>query len=128
MNSGNRRTKKKDKTMKKTILLAVAVVSALTFTASANAGEPVLSPKAKEQAYSLRKVPAVASDVNLATNRPNGNAKAWELAQSFRKVPSAGNNIDLAHAPRPTMSPKDPRYETALRENAVKTFQVAPLK
>ena len=128
MNSGNRRTKKKDKTMKKNLLLAVAVVSALTFTASANAGEPVLSPKAKEQAYSLRKVPAVASDVNLATNRPNGNAKAWELAQSFRKLPSTGNNIDLAHAPRPTLSPKDPRYETALRENAAKTFQVAPLK
>ena len=119
---------KKENIMKKTILLAVAAVGALTFAASVQAGEPLLSPKAKEQAYSVRKVPAVASAVNLATNRPNGNAKAWEVAQSFRKVPSTGNTIDLAHAPRPTMSPKDPRYETALRENATKTFQVAPLK
>lgn len=128
MNSGNRRTKKKDKIMKKTILLAVALTSVLTLVSSVQAGEPVLSPKAKEQAYSVRKVPAVASDVNLATNRPNGNAKAWEMAQILKRVPSTGSNIDLAHAPRPTMSPKDPRYETALRENATKTFQVAPLK
>lgn len=128
MNSGSSRTKKKDKIMKKTILLAVALTSVFTLASSVQAGEPVLSPKAKEQAYSVRKVPAVASDVNLATNRPNGNAKAWEIAQSFRKVPSTGNTIDLAHAPRPTMSPKDPRYDTALRENATKTFQVAPLK
>ena len=119
---------KKDKTMKKTILLAVAAVGALTFATSMQAGEPLLSPKAQEQANSLRKVPAVASDVNLAINRPIGSAKAWEQAQSFKRVPSTGKNIDLAHAPRPTMSPKDSRYEMALRESAVKTFQVAPLK
>ena len=119
---------KKDKTMKKTILLAIATAGIFTFAASAQAGEPLLSPRAQEQANSLRKVPTVASDVNLATNRPSGNAKAWELAQSFKKVPSTGNSIDLAHAPRPTMSPKDPRYEVALRENATKSFQVAPLK
>jgi|JI10StandDraft_1071094.scaffolds.fasta_scaffold544448_2 hypothetical protein len=128
MNSGSSRTKKKDKIMKTTILLAVALTSMLTLASSGQAGEPVLSPKAKEHAYSVRKVPAVASDVNLATNRPNGNAKAWEMAQSLKRVPSTGSTIDLAHAPRPTMSPKDPRYETALRENATKTFQVAPLK
>ena len=114
--------------MKKTILLAVAVAGMFTLAASAQAGEPLLSPRAQEQANSLRQVPTVANDVNLATNRPVGNAKAWELAQSFRKVPSIGNNIDLAHAPRPTMSPKDPRYEVALRANATKNFQVAPLK
>lgn len=119
---------KKENIMKKTILLAVAAVGALTFAASVQAGEPLLSPKAQEQANSVRKVPAVANDVNLATNRPIGNAKAWELAQSLKKVPSTGNSIDLAHAPRPTMSPRDPRYETALRENATKNFQVAPLK
>ena len=118
---------KKDKTMKKTILLAVAAVGALTFAASAQAGEPLLSPRA--QANQIRVVSgASASDVNLATNRPVGNAKAWAQAQSLKTVPSTGNNIDLAHAPRPTMSPKDSRYETALRENATKNFQVAPLK
>lgn len=119
---------KKEYIMKKTILLAIATAGIFTFAASAQAGEPLLSPKAKEQANSLRRVPTVASDVNLAKNRPVGNAKAWELARSFRKVPSTGPNIDLAHAPRPTMSPKDPRYQAALRENATKSFQVAPLK
>ena len=116
--------------MKKMILLAVAAVGVFTLAANANAGEPLLSPKAREQANSLRKVPTVASDVNLATNRPIGNAKAWELAQSFKKVPSTGPSIDLAHAPRPTMSPKDPRYEAALRANAVSQaeVQIAPLK
>ena len=115
--------------MKKMILLAAAVVSALTFTASANAGEPLLSPKAQEQANSLRKVPA-ASYVNLAANRPIGSAKAWEQAQSFKRVPSTGKNIDLAHAPRPTMSPKDSRYEAALLANAASKaeVQIAPLK
>jgi len=114
--------------MKKTLLLAVAVAGVLSFAAGANAGEPLMSPRAKALADSLRKVPAVANDVNLATNRPIGNAKAWQLAQDFRKVPSIGRNIDLAHAPRPTLSPKDPRFETSWRENAVEEFQIAPLK
>ncbi|MCW5555515.1 MAG: hypothetical protein KIS67_25550 [Verrucomicrobiae bacterium] len=114
--------------MKKTLLFAVAVGGILSLTASANAGEPLMSPRAKELAYSLRKVPSAPSTVNLATNRPVGNAKAWELARSFRKAPSAGPGIDLAHAPRPTMSPKDPRYEAALRANAAREFQIAPVK
>ncbi len=101
---------------------------ALGVTLSANAGEPLYSPKAKALADSLRKVPSVASDVNLATNRPIGNAKAWDLAQSLRKVPSTGTSVDIAHAPRPTMSPKDPRFETAWRANAEREFQIAPVK
>jgi len=57
-----------------------------------------------------------------------GSPKGRELAYSLRRVPSTGLNVDLAHGPRPTMSPKDPRYETALRELRAKEFQVAPLK
>lgn len=106
----------------------MAALAAVTFTLSAQAGEPLLLPRAKELADSLRKVPGVSSDVNLATNRPIGNAKAWELAQSLRKVPSTGPSVDLAHAPRPTLSPKDPRFEAAWRANAEQQFQVAPLK
>lgn len=111
----------------KNLLVVVAVV-AVSATFSAKAGEPLYSPKAKELAYSLRKVPSVPSAVNLATNRPIGNAKAWDLAQSLRKVPSTGSSIDLAHAPRPTMSPKDPRFEAAWHANAEREFQVAPVK
>jgi calcineurin-like phosphoesterase family protein len=118
------------KTIMKTLknLLVVAAVVAVGAAFSANAGEPLYSPKAKELAYSLRKVPSVASGVNLATNRPIGNAKAWDLVQSLRKVPSNGASVNLAHAPRPTMSPKDPRYETAWRANAERGFQIAPVK
>ena len=113
----------------KHLLVAAAAVVTLNATFSAQAGEPLYSPKAKALADSLRKVPGMSmNEPNLATNRPNGNAKAWELAQSLRKVPSTGPSVDLVHAPRPTLSPKDPRFETAWRENAVKDFQIAPLK
>jgi hypothetical protein len=113
----------------KHLLVAALAVVALYATLSAQAAEPLLSPKAKALADSLRKVPSAASDVNLATNRPFGNAKAWELAQSFRKVPSTGPSIDLAHGPRPLLSPKDPRYEMVWRElRQAQQFQVAPLK
>jgi hypothetical protein len=109
--------------------LLAAVVVTLGVSLSAQAGEPLMSPKAKELADSLRKVPGTsANQPNLATNRPIGNAKAWDLAQSLRKVPSTGPSIDLAHAPRPTMSPKDPRYEAALRANVEREFQIAPVK
>ena len=117
--------------MKTNILLAIAVAGAFGLAASAHAGDALLSPKAQALADSLKKVPGTSvNQPNLATNRPVGNAKAWELAQSLRKVPSTGPSIDLAHAPRPTMSPKDPRYEVALRENATKQLevQIAPLK
>ena len=57
-----------------------------------------------------------------------GSPRGRELADSLRKVPSASPSVDLAHGPRPTMSPKDPRYETALRELRTREFQVAPLK
>ena len=110
------------------LLVAAAAVVTLNLTQSVQAVEPVLSPKAAQLRYELRKVPSAPSEVNLAKDRPIGNAKAWELARSLRKVPSTGPSIDLAHAPRPTLSPKDPRYERVLRENALQQFQVAPLK
>lgn len=107
-------------------LLAAAVVT-VSVAASVQA-EPLLSPRAKEQAYSLRKVPAAPNQVNLALDRPAGNAKAWELARSVRSVPSTGPSIDIAHAPRPTLAPRDPRFEAAWRANAESQFQIAPVK
>ena len=114
--------------MKRLNYLVAAAAVALGVTLSAQAGEPLLSPRAKEQAYSLRTVPAAPNQVNLALNRPAGNAKAWELAQSLRTVPSSGPSIDIAHAPRPTLAPRDPRFEAAWRANAESQFQVAPVK
>ena len=115
--------------MKKTILLAIAAASIFTLTVSAQAGEPLLSPRAQEQANSLRKVVGTTADM-IDRSVKVGSPKAIELAYSLRKVPSTGPSIDLAHAPRPTMSPKDSRYEVALRDNAAKQLevQIAPLK
>jgi hypothetical protein len=122
-------TNEERKIMKKTILLAIAAAGIFTFTASAQAGEPLLSPKAQEHANSTRKVPGTTPDM-IDRSIKIGSPKALELAQSVRKVPSTGPSVDLAHAPRPTMSPKDPRYEVALRANAASRaeVQIAPLK
>ena len=107
--------------MKKTLLLAVAAAGVLSFA------EPLMSPKAKELAYSLRKVPGTTPDMIDRSVLP-GTPKGRELAYSLRKVPSTGPSVDLAHGPRPLLSPKDPRYESALRELRAKEFYVAPLK
>ena len=112
--------------MKATLLLA-ATVALLTSVNSASAAEPLHSPKGKALADSLRTVPGSTTDMidrSVGPSSPRGR----ELAYSLRKVPSAGPSVDLAHGPRPLLSPKDPRYETALRELRAKEFQVAPLK
>jgi hypothetical protein len=113
--------------MKTSVLLA-ATVAALAAVNTALAAEPLHSPRGKALADSLRTVPAVPTDVDLSKDRPIGNARARELIRSFRAVPGSGPSVDLAHGPRPTMSPRDPRYETALRELRAREFQVAPLK
>ena len=114
------------KTLKKVLLTAAVVAIGATF--SAKAGEPLYSPKAKEQAASLRKVPTAQNELNLAANLPYGNAKALEIAQSIRKVPGTNNDFDLVHATRPSLAPKDPRFDIAWRENATREFQIAPTK
>jgi hypothetical protein len=109
-------------------LLAAAVVS-VGVAVSAQAGEPFLSPRAQDIARSLKTVPTQSEkNPNLLANRPVGNARAWALAQSLRTVPGARSSVDLAHAQRPTLSPKDPSFESAWRANAENTVQVAPLK
>ena len=112
--------------MKKTLVLAVAVAGIFTLVAGASASEPLLSPKAKELADSLRKVPGTTPDM-IDRSVKAGSSKAIELANSLRKLPSTASTVDRVHAPRPTLSPKDPRFETAWREN-VKEFQIAPVK
>lgn len=112
--------------MKTTLLLAatLAVFAAVT---TASAAEPLHSPKGKALADSLRTVPGSTTDMIDRSVLP-GSPKGRELAYSLRKVPSTGPSIDLAHGPRPLLSPKDPRYETALRELRAKEFHIAPLK
>lgn len=113
--------------MKKTLILAAVLASVLTL--NAKAGDAVMSPKAKEQADSHRRVAGTTPDM-IDRSFKSASPKQVEFAAVFRKVPSTGPSIDLAHAPRPTLSPKDPNYEVAFRENAMKQLdvQVAPLK
>ena len=106
------------------LLVAAAAVVTLNMAFAARAGEPLLSPRAK--ANQIRVVPGSSAGVDTLKDRPIGNAKAWELAQSLRKVPSTGSSVDLAHARRPTLSPRDPRYDQELRR--LQEVQVAPLK
>ena len=113
--------------MKTTLLLAAATVAVLTAISTASAAEPLHSPKSKALADSLRTVPGSTTDMIDRSVLP-GSPKGRELAYSLRKVPSTGPIVDLAHGPRPTMSPKDTRYEAALRELRAKEFHVAPLK
>lgn len=121
------RKKRKMNDMKTTLLLAAATVAVLTTISAASAAEPLLSPKAKALADSLRTVPGSTTDMIDRSVSP-GSPKGRELAYSLRKIPSTGPSVDLAHGSRPTLSPKDPRYETALRELRAKEFYVAPLK
>ena len=109
------------------LLVAAAAVVTLTLTLNAQAGEPLFPPRAKEMADSLRKVSGTSSDM-IDRSIQSGTPKGRELAYGLRKVPSTSPSVDLVHAPRPTLSPKDPRFEMAWRENAVKEIQIAPLK
>jgi hypothetical protein len=113
--------------MKTTLLLAAATVALLAIVNTASAAEPLHSPKGKALADSLRTVPGSTTDMIDRSFLP-GTPKGRELAYSLRKLPSTGPSVDLAHLPRPLLSPKDPRYEMALRELRARDFQVAPLK
>ena len=111
----------------KTALLLAAAVAVLTAVNAASAAEPLLSPKAKALADSRRTVPGSTTDM-IDRSVLSGSPKGRQMAYSLRTVPSTGPSVDLAHGPRPLLSPKDPRYETALRELRAREFQVAPLK
>jgi hypothetical protein len=105
----------------------IAAAAAATLIAAVQAGEPLLSPRAAQLRYELRKVPGTTPDMIDRAIQP-GSPRSRDLGYSLRKVPSTGPSIDLAHAPRPTMSPKDPRFEAVWRENAIRQFKVAPVK
>jgi hypothetical protein len=116
----------KKNAMKISLLIALTTLTA-GLAGRAFAGDVFLSPRAAQMAYSLRTVPS-GGDPNLLANIQYGNAKARQLAYDSRTVARTGRDIDLVHATRPTLAPKDPRFETALRENALREFQIAPLK
>jgi len=109
-------------------LLAAAAVT-LGVTLTAQAGNALMSPKAKELSNSQRSmVTTTSGSIDLDRSIKPISPRCAEYQHSLRTVSTTGVNIDLANAKRPMLSPKDPRYQTVLRENAVEEFQVAPLK
>jgi len=67
----------KEQTMKAMKHLLVAAAATLTLTISAQAGEPLLSPKAEALADSLRKVPGTTPDMIDRSVQP-GTPKPFE--------------------------------------------------
>jgi hypothetical protein len=106
------------------VLMAAVMAFALTTVNYAKADGALLSPRAQGNQIHIV-AGSSANDPNLLTNRPTGNVRAWESARSLVKAPGM-DTTDLASGPRPTMSPKDPRYAQALQE--LREVQVAPLK
>lgn len=119
--------KEKDNVMKAINHLLAAAAVTLGVTLTAQAGNTLMSPKAKEQARSQRSVVTTGSGSIDRSIKPISPRYA-EYQHSLRRVQTTGVNIDLVHAKRPMISPKDPHYQTVLVENAVEEFQVAPLK
>lgn len=107
--------------MKKTLVLAVAVAGIFTLVAAASAGEPLLSPKAKELADSLKKIPGTTPDM-IDRSFKAGSPKALDLAHSVRKVP--GTTPDMIARNLPPLTPR----LLANEPWRIQQFQVAPLK
>lgn len=90
--------------MNKLILLTVAATFAAVLTSNLNAAEPLLSPRAK--ANQIVTAPGVTEDKLDRAIQP-GTPKGRELAYSLRKVPGTGPSIDLVRESRGiTASPK----------------------
>jgi hypothetical protein len=113
--------------MKKTLLFAVALAGSFSFVTPAQAHQEIQSPKGKELTKSVRTVPGTTT-ADILKNPTQGSPKSRELQNSTRTADVKAPEYDLANAPRPGYAPKDPRYQDALVENAIREVQVAPLK
>jgi len=107
--------------MKKTLVLAVAVAGIFTLVAGASASEPLLSPKAKELADSLRKVPGTTPDM-IDRSVKAGSPKALDLANAQRKAP--GTTTDMLVRSGPAAPPR----LLANEPWRLQQFQLAPVK
>ena len=90
--------------MKNLSVFTVVAAFAAVLTSNVNAAEPLLSPRAK--ANQMVTVSGVTEDKLDRAIQP-GTPKGRELAYSLRKVPSTGPSIDLVRENRGiTASPK----------------------
>ncbi|MGD0815000.1 MAG: hypothetical protein ABSA83_15450 [Verrucomicrobiota bacterium] len=109
--------------MKKNIIFAVTLAGIVALAANARAG----SPKGEAQAGASQKVAGTTPDMldHSANSLP---PRARQLVEASRAVLSASQDVEYMHAARPKLSPKDSRFETAWRLNAVGEIQIALLK
>lgn len=130
------------KTMKHLLVVAAAVFLASASQSNAQyrttgddgiTASPKLRQLLDERGKGMAKgtpATAVAAVGYRVTGRDGITAspKLRQIIDDSRGVASTGPTIDYAHARRPTLSPKDPRFEAVWRANAEREFQVAPLK
>jgi hypothetical protein len=124
--------------MKRTLLIAAGIAGAFALAANVQAGSPkgdqwaenhkmVAAPTATDQTIKPISVGyrAVGDDGIAASPKFRqmlDERKAREMAASTVR------DVDYANARRPTLSPKDSRYDMVWHENAVQDVQIAPLK
>ncbi len=121
--------------MKRTLLIAAAVLGTLTLTASAQAGSPKGNAWAEAHKTVVTTTDQTAKPISVGYRAvgDDGIAASPKFRQMLdeRKARemavSTGPDIDYANAPRPALSPHDSRFEAAWRGNAVQEIQVAPL-
>ena len=107
--------------MKKTLLLAVAVAGVFSFAVGVNAGEPLMSPRAKALAESLRKILGTTPDM-IDRSVKAGSPKALDLANAQRKAP--GTTTDMLVRSGPAAPPR----LLANEPWRLQEFHVAPVK
>jgi hypothetical protein len=109
--------------MRESIMLGVVIAGAFALAVSAPAG----TPKGNQLAENHQQVAGTTSDV-LNRSVKTGSPKASQWVEAHQTAVGTRLDVDFVHATRPTLSPKDSRFETAWRENAVREFQIARLK
>ena len=107
--------------MKTTMLLATATAALLLTLGTASAAEPLLSPKGKELAASLARVPGTTADM-IDRSVTASSPKHTEMVASLRKVPGTTQDMIVRWGP-----PVPPRL-LANEPWRLESFRVAPLK
>jgi hypothetical protein len=112
------------------LLFMSAVAATLVLQAqTSNAGEILRSPRDASSRHRTTTVSA-ANDPDLLKRYTGNYVFSPRFIDNLPSISlrSANEGLDVARAPRPNLSPKDPRFEMAWRANALKQVQVAPLK
>ena len=114
--------------MKKNLLFAAAVAGLVGFTASVQANDVVMSPRAKAQADSVRKVPGTTVDTIDRSIKP-GSPKEIAQAESRRKVSSTSEGMAAVgyRATGDDGITASPKHRAQLNERSSQVM-IAPLK